>query len=511
MSLSTQQSFTNVLSVNPYKKSYFNGVSSFINETSSPEYLKEQFVISYLNTKEFINAQIEISKNIPDEDLYDAINSKVYDELALDQAIEYKIQYIETFDTLDDENRHFHVFIVDPLDITNTFLQSVEKVKYLDVIIPAPLLIKSIYAKDIIESNGTHCFIYLQENDAFISIYGEKEFIYTKSIKFSFLDMHERFCELYGERIEYDNFIEYFSKENLKYSNSDYKQFFIRLYKELFANINDILTYAKRAYEIEKFEHVYIGTQMQTITKLDEMLEVDLSIKSSDFDFDYGFETNGQYIDQLQILMQLYATIVQEERYECNFTLYRRPPKFIKRESGKLIILIAASFILAFIYPITYWILTYSQKLQEDILKQEYKEVHISKTTREATIKSRLADKDKAIVLLKQEKQEYIDKKNTLTKIHEVKVDYPMKAKLLTTLTKDLNLYNVNVQEVSYTQPNNNKVLTLNLVANKDRSITKLVEFLTKKHERKFHFTLKEIKFDTLTNKYFSELKVQIL
>jgi len=511
MGASTQQSFTSVLSVNPYKETYFSGISSFISKTASPEYSKEQFVISYLNTKDFINAQIEISKNIPDEDLYDAINSKAYDELALDQAIEYKIQYIETFNVLDEENRHFHVFIVDPLDITNTFLHPVEKIKYIDVITPAPLLIKSIYAKEIIESNGVHCFIYIQENDAFITIYEEKEFVYTKSIKFSFLDMHERFCELYGERVDYDEFINFFSKESLRDSNSDYKQFFIRLYKELFANINDILTYAKRAFEIEKFEHVYIGTQLQTVTKLHEMLEVELNIKSSEFDFDYGFETNEQYVDQLHILMHLYTTLPKDEKYDCNFTLYKRPPKFIKRESGKLIILTFASFALAFAYPITYWILTYAQELQEDLLKQEYKEIHVSKITREATIKNRIADKDKAITLLEEEKKDYIEKRNTLIKIHEVKVDYPMKAKLLATFTKDLNRFHVNVQSLSYAQPKDNKILSLNLVANKDRSITKLVEYLTATYEGKFTFDLKEITFDQETNKYFSELKVKIL
>ena len=511
MSASSQQSFTSVLSVNPYKETYFSGISSFISRTSSPQYSKEQFVISYLNTKDFINAQIEVSKNIPDEDLYDAINSKAYDELALDQAVEYKIQYIETFNVLDEENRHFHVFIVDPLDITNTFIHPVEKIKYIDVITPAPLLIKAIYAKEIIESNGVHCFIYIQENDAFITIYEEKEFVYTKSIKFSLLEMHERFCELYGERIDYDDFLNFFTKENLRDSNSDYKQFFIRLYKELFANINDILTYAKRAFEIEKFEHVYIGTQLQTVTKLHEMLEVELNIKSSEFDFDYGFETNEQYVDQLHMLMHLYTTIPKEEKYECNFTLYKRPPKFIKRESGKLLILTFASFALAFAYPITYWILTYAQELQEDLLKQEYKEIHISKITREATIKSRLADKEKAITLLEDEKKDYTEKKNTLIKIHEVKVDYPMKAKLLAMFAKDLNRFRVNVDSISYTQPENKKILSMHLVATKDRKITQLVEYLTTMYEGKFNFDLKEIKLDKDTNKYFSELKVSIL
>ena len=511
MNTSTQHSFSSVLSVNPYKETYFNGISSFITETTTPEFSKDQFVISYISTKEFINAQIEISKNIPQEDLFDAINNKAYDELALDQAVEYKIQYIETFNTLDEENRYFHVFIVDPLDITNTFLKVVEKVKYIDVIIPSPLLIKSLYTKELIDSNGIHCFIYIQENDAFLTIYGNKEFIYTKSLKYSLLEMHERFCELHGERIEYEEFIHFFSKENLKETTSEYKEFFIRLYKEFFANINDILTYAKRAFEIEKFEHVYIGAQLPTVTKLYEMLEVELNIKSSEFEFDYGFETENAYIDQLHALMHLYTTLPKDERYECNFTEYKRPPKFIKRASGKLIILILASFALAFAYPITYWILTYAQALQEDLLQQKYKELHNIKITREATIKNRRADKDKALTLLAKEKKEYTDKKNTLVKIHEVKVDYPMKAKLLTMFTKDLNRYGVNIEAAGYAEKNQEKILTLHLVSNKDRKITQLVEYVTKVHEGKYKFTLEEITFDIKTNKYFSELKVSIL
>lgn len=511
MSTSSEPSFTSVLSVNPYKEAYFSGISSFISEAKNPEFSNEQFVISYLSTNEFINAHIEISKNIPDEDLYDAINSKAYDELALDQAVEYKIQYIENFNTLDEENRHFHVFIVDPLDITNTFSNVIEKIKYIDVIIPAPLLIKSIYTKELIDNSGVHCFIYLQENDAFVTIYGNKEFIYTKSLKYSFIDMHERFCELYGERIPYDEFLNFFANENLRSSNSKYKEFLIRLYKELFANINDILTYAKRAYEIKSFEHLYIGTEIKTVTKLHEILEVDLSIKASEFDFDYGFESSDSYVDQLHSLMHLYITIPSEEKYECNFTIYKRPPKFIHRESGKVIIIGLTAFLFAFSYPITYWALTYTQEIQKDLLQQEYKEIHTQKITREATIKSRLADKDKAIALLENEKKEYTEKKNTLLKIRKVKVEYPMKAKIIALLTKDLNKNSVNLESLSYEEKNNNKILHLHLVAQKDRNITLLVEYLTKVYENKFDFNLQEIKYDPDAKKYFSELKVKLL
>ena len=206
MSKKTKSSFSSIISVNPYKEVYVNSISSFLSKTDSPMYDKEQYAISYLNTKDFINSQISISKNIPDEDLHDAITNKVYDELALDQAITYTIEFIEIFNIIDEENRNFHVFILDPLTLDKTFSSTIDKIKYIDLIIPSPLLLKSLYEKDIIEKSGVHCFIYFQENDAFVTVYNEKEFLYTKSISYSFIQMHERFCELYGEQIEYKKF-----------------------------------------------------------------------------------------------------------------------------------------------------------------------------------------------------------------------------------------------------------------------------------------------------------------
>ncbi|WP_229855103.1 hypothetical protein [Candidatus Sulfurimonas marisnigri] len=216
MSEKEQLSFTNVISVNPYKSTYVSSVSSFLNETASPVYTKDQYSISYLNTKDFINSHISISKNIPDEDLYDAIFNKAYDELGLDQAVTYHIQYIEMFNKLDENNRDFHVFIIDPIIVEDTFKSTIEKIKYIDYIIPSPLLIKSLYSKDIIEDGGVHCFLYFQENDTFIAIYDEKDFVYMKSLNYSFLQMHDRFCEIFGERIEYEDFINFISNENLK-------------------------------------------------------------------------------------------------------------------------------------------------------------------------------------------------------------------------------------------------------------------------------------------------------
>ena len=511
MSKEQQNSFSSTISVNPYTNKYISGISSFLTEASAPEYSKEQYVCSYLNTKSYINNQIEISKNIPEEDIFDAINIKIYDELGLDQTIEYQVQYIETFNNLDGDNRNFQVFIVDPLDISHTYEEVIQTIKYIDVITPSPLLIKSLYSKDIIEDNGIHCFIYFEQQDAFLSIYNEKDFVYTKSLKFSLEDMCERFCELYGERIEYDDFIKFLSTQNLKYTESDFKEFILKLYKEIFANINDILTYTKKAFDIEKVEHIYIGSQINIASKLYEIAEFELNIPSSDFNFDYGFDSNETYIDQIHALMQLTVMLPEEEKYSCNFTEFHRPPKFVQRESGKLIILLAASLFIAFSYPMTYWVLTYMQEIQYKLLNNTYTELHTKKTTREATIKSKEAEKVKALALLKEEKDNYTSKKNTLIKIHDVKVNYPMKAKLITTLTADLNKYAVTIAQIRYNQDEEKKKFILNLVSSKDKKITNLLEHLTKKYDKKFTFALEDILFDEKKELYFSEIKVYIL
>lgn len=511
MSKVKKDHFSTVVSVNPYINSYVSGVSSFLNDVKSPEYDKNQFIISYLNTQGYINSHIEISKNIPQEDLFDAINNKIYDELALDQAIEYQIQYIETFNNKDHANRHFHVFIAEPSTITKTYHEVVEKVKYIDVIIPTPLLIKSLYSKEIIQNGGVHCFIYFEENDSFITIYNEKEFVYTKSLKYSLLQMHEKFCELYGERVDYHDFIKILSNDNLKDSENNYKNFILKLYKEIFANINDILTYAKRAFDIEKIEHVYVGSQISTVSILDEIAEVELGIKANNFKFDYGFESSNKYIDQIHALMHIYTTLSEDERYDCNFTIFHRPPNFTKRESGKLLILIAASLFIAFIYPITYWSLAYIQEIQLNSLNEEYNKLHIERTTRESSIKIKQSEKEKVVALLNQEIENYTIKKNTLVTIHDVKVNYPMKAKLLYTLTNDLNNIEVKVESISYNQNNSNKKIIFNLVSSKDKIITQLLENLTKKYEAQFKFSLEKILYKKESGLYFSELKVTLL
>jgi len=502
-----QHSLQNILSINPYNNSYIYETSGFLKSTISPSYSKNQHVISYINTRNFITSQISISKNIPVEDLYDAIFSKIYDDLALDQTVRYQMQYIETFYISDNENRNFHVFIIDPKTTQEIFKNSIDKVTYIDYIIPSPLLLKSLYTREIIKNNGVHCFIYFDINDTFITLYNDKEFIYTKSINYSLVQMHDRFCELYGEQISYSNFINFLNNESLKNTTSEYKEYILKLYKEIFYNINDVLTYVKRVLEITIIDNIYIGSTIDTATKLYEISELELGIKSDNFNFDYSYENTSTYMDQFHSLMHVYLSISADERYESNFTIYEHPPKFIKRQSGKILLLFTASLLLAFMYPIAYWSLSYAQSIKYHSLKKEFHKKNEQKKVIETTLNKLSAKKKRLLLLLKNEEQNYIETKNMLIKIHDVKVNYPMKANLLYKLTKDLNANDVEIESLYYSQ-SSKKMFTLNLVSSKDTKITNLLKFLTKKYHNEFHFSLTKISYEYTNKKYFSKLKV---
>lgn len=511
MSKSKQQTYSTVISANPYKGDWYVGTFNTISSTTSPSFAKEQYAVSFLNTKGFISTLIGISKNIPDDDVYDALENKVYEELALDMAIEYRIKFIEALHRGTEGERFYHVFVVDPLTLEQDFVQVVDAIKYIDQIVPVPLLLKSLYVKELIDSSDVHCFIYFQENDAFFCIYSEQEFVYAKSLKFSLQQMHERFCELLGEQIDRPVFEKMLAEEGLNTSNPEYQKNLIKLFGEIFLHVSDVMTYAKRAYEIKRFDEIFIGTAAGSVAGLDEYAQTYLGLKTLPFDFDYGFSTGGSRVDQIHQLMHLYGRLEAEERYDCNFTIFHRPPPFAKRDSGKLILVTAASLAAALLYPGVYWGLSYAEEFRHALLTNEYEQVHIEKTTREATINLKLANKNAAQALLDEQQTAYKQKQDTLIQVHDKKVDYPMKAKIMADFTHSFNQYRVQLKSIAYNEVNEStKTFTFGLTSSTTQNITALLKHLTDVKKEKYDFNLEMISYNEEEKSYLGELKAVI-
>ncbi len=510
--MKNKQTLSTVISCDPYNDTYYTGTPTNIERAKKPKFAKTQFAISSLRTKSFLTAKVEVSKNIDEEDRADVIENKAYEELGLDIATEYKISFYEVPEEQDEANYVFNVFVVDPHDFKEEFSSVIEKIRYIDHIYPVPLLLRALYKKEIIRDEAIDCFVYFSESDAFLTLYKDGEFLYTKELKFTYDELHELYCEIHGERVSFEEFCRLFCEEGLRTTDNESKTFLIKLFNEIFTQINDVINFAKRAYEIEEVSKLYIGTSLGAIHGMDEFAQTVLGIKTLHFDFEYGLEVNEFYVDQIHQLLHLNAQLVADDRYDLNFTIFNRPPPFIKRESGKLITLAAGTLLVSSIYPV--WNLSYTAftQLESDSLKQEQRQIHAERVGRESQMNGQAKIRDDLNKKIQAETKLLDVQNSVLTQIHDRKVKYPMKAMIIASLTKDLNKYRVHLSSLSYQDGQNAKdgFFTLEMLSHSEKRMTDMIEKLTKENLKNYRIHLEEIAYDDEASQYKSSLKVEL-
>ncbi len=454
---------------------------------------KNSFFISYIQTRDVISSTIDISRNIPDSDLKDAIEIKVYDELALDSSIEYAITYLET-ESKDSKNRSYNVFVIDLGSVTSKLAPIKDKTHYIDYVTTAPFLIKSLYRKNFLEPEGTHCFVYFQKTDAFLAIYKGGEYVYSKSLHYSLQEINEKFCELIGERVDEEDFYKILTNEGLKSSNSVYQQNLMQLFGEIFLYINDVLVFTKRSYNIDVIDRIYIGSEIGTFSGIAEYGKSYLGLESYEFNFSIAINSKEWYIDQLHILMMLNAQMYMENPDDSlNFSIYKRPPPFKRRAVGKLAGVLAASIVVGLAYP-AYQVghdsyLSFMLRGTTAAYNETYKKT--------SDIRQQLAllkiEKEKVDNLVSNEISKFEFRKKLLTEIYNKKISYPMKSRILVEIFQISNANECKVESIEF------KKNQLNFfIRNKsEKKITEFIKDLTALKKYKIN-TDKIMKDDTL-------------
>ncbi|ATB69581.1 hypothetical protein SJPD1_1472 [Sulfurospirillum diekertiae] len=436
---------------------------------------KNAFYTSYLQTRDVISATIDVSRNIPDSDLKDAIEIKVYDELALDSAIEYSISYIET-ESKDSKNRSFNVFIIDATLIYTKLTPIKEKTRYIDYVTSAPFLIKALYRKNFIEADGTHCFVYFQKTDAFLAIYKNGEYVYSKSLHYSLKEINEKFCELIGERIDEEDFYKLLTNEGLRATNSQYQQSLMQLFGEIFLYINDVLVFTKRSYNIDFIDKIYLGSEIGTFSGIEEYGKSYLGLESYEFNFSIAINSKEWYIDQIHILMMLSAQLyIENPDDNLNFSIYKRPPPLKYRASGKFLGIMAASVIISLAYPAYQF--AYHTFLSLIIVKQtsEYNELYKQTSDIRQQLSLLKTEKEKVDGLVKNETTKFEFRKKLLSEIYNKKISYPMKALMLLEIFQLSNQNGCKVEAIEF----KNQQLDFFVRNKNEKKITEFIKDLT--------------------------------
>ncbi len=504
-----KEKFSKIITLNPYADSYYKFQSNELNEFKKLTYDSSNYYISLLYPKDFITTVVELSINIDSSDVKDAIEIKAYEELGLDQSVEYKIEYFEELSHAEKDNRVFNVFVTEPDTVDELFTEIVERTKFIDEIVPAPLLFRQVYRKEILPNTGVHSFLYFTKKDAFIVYFQDGRYVYSKSIKYSLEYIFEQYCSLIGERIDINDFYQGLEDEGLKSLDNSRQRNFMKLFGEVFMHINDINIYFKRAFDVKKIDNLYVGSMIGNIVGIEEYAKTYLGISPDELDFNFDINTESWYIDQLHYLMVLHSLDRfkgDEDFVSCNFTNFFRPPPFYMRKSGQAIISVAAAVVLAAAYPVynmtmsTYFDISYSQKRQTQLALQ--KEVN--------TIKGKIAQKTKEKNEWQKRKDEaqlrYDSKLGSLETISAKKQTYIPKSNTIHQLTRDLNKIKVYVSNIK----SDHDIYTLTLKSKSDKKITEFIKYITLKRESISDITIEKIELDEKSSIYTTEVEVHI-
>ncbi|SFP13239.1 hypothetical protein [Hydrogenimonas thermophila] len=508
ISKSEQTDLNKIVSIDPYNSIYYQLQNNTLNKVKKLEFNKKNHVVSTLNTKDFISTVIELSINIPNEDLKDAIELKTYEDLGLDQTLAYVIRFEEILDRNSENKRFFNVFVTEPNTIEETFQSIKEQVKFIDAIYPKPYLIQNLYEKNILSPFGIHGFLYFQREDAFVALFKDGKYLYSKSIKFSFETIYEHFCELYGERVDEDTFFEIIRKDGINSSNLDYQSHLKKLFTEIFLHINDIFLYTKRAFEIDSIDLFFVGSYFGKIEGIDEYITTYLGINSSNFDFDYGIENIGnEYIDQFHYLSCIEAQkTLQGTSTAPNFTLFFRPPPFVMRRSGKFIITLSAATLIVLSLPVYNYIYDSFIKIDIKLLQNETNKITKLSNAIRSEIKSKENIKKSIESKIELEKNLLEKKRKILQAVYDKKVNYLMKAKTIVQLGNDMSKFNVYVTKIT----NKDNQFILSLYASNEKNITNFIKYLTNHYNQIVYTDIEKIYKDK-NGIYRGDLKVKML
>ena len=502
----SQSSARNVITINAYTNMSYVLKNNSFQKLNKLGYNTSNFLTSYLSNKDMISTTVHISRSIPEEDIPDILDIKAYEELGLDQASDYIISSTEVKNA--GEEREFHIFVAEPSVLDDLYLPIKDKTKYIDLVIPAPLLYKPLYKKEMLPENGTHCFIYFTKLDAFVTLYKDGEFLYSKSIEFSLEQIYDKYCEMIGEKVDENEFFNILGSEGLKTTNNDYQQNFMKIFGEVFITINDIIIYAKRAFNLESIDQMFIGSVQGPIVGLDEYSQNYLGLQSADLNFNFNIDTDQWYTDQLQYLMLLSSfDYMENEESLVNLTMFPRAPSFVNRAGGQFLIATFAAISVGLAYPLIYLIGSYANDAKIYALNIEN-----NKLQKESTkYKKILSEKKKEIGILDEKinklSTKYGGKTKTLTSIYNKKVNYRLKSGIFHNIAEELTKFDVNI-DMKYGK---NDTVWISMVSASDRKLTEVIKYISDTHFNEIaQIDIELIEKDPTSNYYKGMLKVEL-
>ena len=398
--------------INPSNLSLFSYDGKHFENLNKKENL---YTVSRALYEDIVVYSFKISTMQSDDDLSSLVEIKMYEEAGLDVNKTYKITYLVK--KLDfDEMCLVEAFAIDLDQLDETFKECIKKVKYIDFLALPFFAYTTFYTNKILISKND-IFVYMGDDEAFLSFYKDGSYISTKSV-ISLNDIVQK-LNAADININLEKLSDILQNKGLKqelYEQNESSIFLEleKIFSEVLTKINNVALHNRSVFGFDNIDRIFFSTKNGRIKGLREFIFnfglTDIEIR------DFNLFKEKQESDFLDKVVCSYGLDkYNKNSNKQNITIFKRPPSFLTTQLGKVTL-----FLIGFVLILFGVYLYFQQELnnlenQKNILDAKYQSIQ----KRAKIYKKEIRKKTQEIKKIKKD----IEKQNIVFKNIKVSID----------------------------------------------------------------------------------------
>lgn len=459
--------------------------------------------------KDLISYNFDLSKDLTDSEIVEAVEIKMFQEAGLNPMLDYKIVYSQTESRVDNGKVSIQAFAGAINSLEKQSRAFVDRVGFIDLILPTTSIPKVLYSSKILEPRND-IFLYFVKDCLFLSIFIDGNLVYGKIVDVGIAKLHDTFSRNTGEKLSYEDFVSLLVKSGVdaeNYSLED-KRFaidFTNLLNGTVGKINNVLQYSSRMFMLDTYSRVFVGTENGVIPGAKELFETAFAVETRDYLFyTKFFSKTDPYLDQREnlLLLELEKIVNKEpDLNTLNISINKRASSFLKRKSGPFISTIVLIVAIGLLVPLffigegIYYSIATSSKLNE--LKLNKNEFDKFKN-KERALK---LERNQLEERLERSKGIYKQRKDLLDNLHDKRINKTRVIVFINDVFRIMSGFRVKILDLEY----KDRIGSFSLESGKQDDITALIKKLV---EEGYNVHMESVEFRK--GLYESVIKVNI-
>ena len=490
----------NIIYIDPFSDTRLSFAKDHIEVAK--EY-KKSFIGSRVSFDSIITYSFKASKTISDENLKATAEIKMYEEAGLDLEKKYKIDYIKK--ELDyEESFLIECVAVNLTDIEPVLDPILKKTGYIDFLSIPFLVFSTLYQNKILSAKND-IFVYISDNEAFLSIY--KNTKYISSISLTTLSEIQNII-----KNDYKDISLAQIKETLKTKGFDESKYqddeagLINVLKNVFSDmmsrINNTAMHNRSIFGFDKMDRIFFSINEDRVKGLREFI-ISLGYENIEIrDFNLLKNTPGKHFYNTIAASYVYDKYTLNDNSN-NLSTFERLPPFYQRDVGKLSLFVIVVFLISFAYPAYLYLQTNILQKQKIELQNRYDK--LKRVT--DNIKSQLINTKKQIrankILISKQNTKISNINKGVDELSSLKTKEKRSSTMILQVNKYLQKYKLSLKSIK--EAGSNK-MTIEIIASyaKRDTIAKFMKDLIKIGF--VEVSTSEIKLDK--NYYISKIEI---